>query len=57
MTIHKTFFVLLLFLLGIESFSQGVNFQAITLKEAFEQAREEQKHVMVMFGSPTAVTP
>lgn len=40
-----------MFFLGLESYSQGVNFQAITLKEAFEQAREEQKHVMVMFGS------
>lgn len=51
MTIHKIFLVSLLFLLGLESYSQGVNFQAITLKEAFEQAKEEQKHVMVMFGS------
>jgi thioredoxin-related protein len=41
------FFVLVVF----NSFGQGVNFQAISLKDAFEQARQEQKHVMVMFGS------
>jgi thioredoxin-related protein len=51
MTKYKISFVSLLFLLGLESYSQGVNFQAITLKEAFGQAKEEQKHVMVMFGS------
>ena len=42
-----------IYILFISSFAiaQGVNFQAINLKEAFEQARQEQKHVMVMFGS------
>jgi thioredoxin-related protein len=38
-------------LLPIFSYGQGVNFQAISLKEAFEQAAIDQKHVLVMFGT------
>lgn len=46
-----------LFLLGLviascsHAFSQGVNFKSIPLKEALMQAKEEQKHVFVMFGT------
>ena len=34
-----------------QSFGQGVDFQSITLKEALKQAKEEEKHVFVMFGT------
>ncbi|WP_209328901.1 thioredoxin family protein [Lunatimonas salinarum] len=40
-----------LFFVEFTSIGQGVDFKAITLKEALEKAKEEEKHVFVMFGS------
>ncbi|SNS66787.1 Thioredoxin-related protein [Belliella buryatensis] len=37
--------------LSSQSIGQGVDFQSITLKEALNQAKEEEKHVFVMFGT------
>jgi thioredoxin-related protein len=52
MRIHKILIFLVIFATSISiSIAQGIEFQAITLKEAFEKAQKEQKHVMVMFGS------
>ena len=48
---YSCLFLFLFVLVVFNSFGQGVNFQAISLKEAFEQARQEEKHVMVIFGS------
>ena len=48
--IHLVFTLCFLFILSA-SIGQGVDFQAITLKEALRQAKEEQKHVFVLFGT------
>jgi len=40
-----------LFFVAFTSIGQGVDFKAITLKEALEKAKEEEKHLFVMFGS------
>lgn len=38
-------------LLVVNAYSQGVSFQVLTLKEALVQAKEQGKHVFVMFGT------
>ncbi|AFL84429.1 thioredoxin domain protein [Belliella baltica DSM 15883] len=51
MTKNTILFSLLFFVLAFHSFGQGVDFQSITIKEALKKAREENKHVFVMFGT------
>lgn len=51
MQVKALFISISFILLPIFTKGQGVNFQAISLKEAFRQAALEKKHVLVMFGT------
>lgn len=47
---YLLFTICFLFIISA-SIGQGVDFQAITLKEAMRKAKEEHKHVFVIFGT------